>query len=124
MKDVRALVYYPGRRSELVLLASFEHLQRLCGGYVERIILDVDKRTRPWRIIQLWCNEDGISLRLPPNLLALGPTYRPPAPIFGVAVLAAAVRTPNDEEEVPLTDEEVARWSDAFPRSLIAPAEE
>lgn len=111
---MRALVFRPGLPAELLDVRGFAHIQELCGGYIERIILDYGPRSS--RLLCLWVNEDGINLRLPLNLWAEGPAYSG-APIFGTAVLIAAKRTEDDEEDLALTDEEVARWAGAFRRA-------
>lgn len=113
---MKALLFRPGEPAEVIELEGFKHIQKLCGGFVERIVLDWSDGHR--RYIQLWCNEDGISLGLPANLWAAGPAYAG-APIWGNAVLVAARRTFSDEEELGLTDEEVARWEGAFHRASV-----
>lgn len=116
---MRALVYRPGLPAELLDVRDFKHIQELCGGHIERVILDWGgKRGNRW--IQLWCNEDGISQRLPLNLWAEGPSYAG-TPIFGTAVLLAGRRTEDDEDDLALTDEEVARWASAFKRAPAGP---
>lgn len=116
---MRALVYRPGQPAELIDVRGFKHIQELCGGSIERIVLDwLDGPSK--RYLQLWVNEDGISQRLPVNLWAEGPSYAG-APIFGTAVLLAGRRTHDDEEDLALTDEEVARWASAFKRAPSGP---
>lgn len=123
-KTLRALVYRPGEAATLEEVEGFEGFQRLCGGHVERIVLDWGPKGGN-RHLQLWCNEDGISQGLPVNLYAEGPSYTG-APIFGTAVLAAACRVvddegDSDEEDLGLTDEEIARWASAFKRATQPP---
>src|SRR3982750_3909685 len=80
---IRALVYRPGEPAALEEVEGFKGFHRLCGGQVERIVLDWGPKGGS-RILQLWCNEDGISQGLPVNLYAEGPSYTG-APIFGTA---------------------------------------
>lgn len=109
-KPARALLFIPGMSVAFERVKGFEHIQELCGGFVERVVLDWDKGPSV-RVIELWCNEDGISQGLPLNVWAEGPAYAG-APIVGPAVLVAgSVDADGESELYSLTDEEVARWS-------------
>lgn len=114
------LVYRPGEAPQAECIRGFKHLQELCGGYIERVVLDYGRRGDN-RWIALWCNEDGMNQRLPLNLLAEGPSYTG-APIFGTAVILAGCRTEDDEEDLGLTDEEIHRWM-RLARPIPRPAE-
>jgi hypothetical protein len=103
---IRVLHFPPGMPPtpvELDFGDSWDELSKLIGGYVERVILDNG--------IQLFCDEDGISKELPPNVWAEGPRYRG-APIVGPAVVVG-YRTTSGGMEVDrsLSDAEVERWS-------------
>jgi hypothetical protein len=111
---MKALIYRPGQPSTVDEVADFKAIQKLCGGYIERVFLEFGPGSRRW--IELWCNEDGIGLGLTPNLWAEGPAYEG-APILGVAVLCAGRNTKDDQESLSLTDDEVARWRNAFKRA-------
>ena len=74
-------------------------MQELVGGYIESVrIGDVD----------MWVNEEGLLLKLPPNLIASAIARRP---ICGPAFLA---RSDGEGETVDVTDSDVNTVLKAF----------
>ena len=106
---MKGLIYRPSCVAIPIEVRDFKHLQELCGGYVERVILDASGKGRARRNIELWCNEDGIAQGLPPNVWAAGPLYTG-APIFGTAVILAGVPGVDGDDSAGLTDDEVETW--------------
>lgn len=93
---------------------SLEVLQDLVGGYIERVPLPSDSHT------DMWVNENGISLELPPNLLATRyyrrvwcKPYDANMTLFGVAVFTGG----DDRGATPLSTTVV----DALLLDLIDP---
>ena len=117
---MKGLIYRPNCVAVPIEVRDFKHLQELCGGFVERVILESTGRGRSRRSIELWCNEDGIGMGLPPNVWAEGPSYTG-APIFGTAVILAAVQGQEGDESDGLTQEELEAWM-WLRRARTAPA--
>lgn len=109
---MKALVFRVGQPPVVEDVDGFRGIQLAVGGYIERVVLVATRDMR--KGVALWCDEDGISKGLTPNVYAIGELYAGGV-IHGTAVVIGFGRTKvgtaeEDEVEVDLTAEEIARW--------------
>ena len=101
MRSLRALLFPVGELPRVVVLPdTLEALREVVEGTIDAIRLD--------RRVSLICNDEFLLNDMPPNLWAVGPTYR------GVAVHGPCLVVgfdPSTGEHESLTDEDLARYA-------------
>ena len=94
----------------------FKDIQTLCGGYIERAWTAKGERTTRGSnaSLELWANEDGIALNLPPTVQLEDPELGRSAPLFGTLVVVAVGKaygkprdmTEKEKESIALVDDD------------------
>lgn len=118
LRQIRALLYPVGAAPEVVIIhaeadSSLSALQTLVGGYVDRVIVKHDETGMG--ALDVWCNDEGILIGLPPNRLVTSGSGSQ-VPLFGPLVLC---RANSAGEIVDLTDADLA-WAEQqnWPRAI------
>lgn len=62
-KSTKMMVIRPGAPIEVQMVAGFEDIQKIVGGYIERVTIRLGVRSA-----DVWVDEDGLSKGLVPNI--------------------------------------------------------
>ena len=118
---IRVIVCRVGEAPKVEFIEDgLKPMQDIVGGYIERVALDGEPVSG--RGVDLWLNEEGLIIGLPPNRLARQiPLYRGDLPLMGNFFIAAHN---SMGDTLGLTEDECAEWMERvndWPLPLIPP---